>query len=48
VSVRKQLQGTTDIELALKRDEPLQRIVVRREANGDGVTALRQLAERTE
>jgi tRNA G18 (ribose-2'-O)-methylase SpoU len=45
VSVRRQLQGTAAIESALSRGEPLQRIVVRREAEGDGVTALLERAQ---
>ena len=40
MSIRRQLLGTAAIESALKRGEPLQRIVVRREADGAAVAAL--------
>jgi tRNA G18 (ribose-2'-O)-methylase SpoU len=45
LNIRRQLLGTAAIESALERGEPLQRIVVRGEANGGGVADLLRRAQ---
>jgi tRNA G18 (ribose-2'-O)-methylase SpoU len=45
VSIRQQIPGCAAIASALERGDPLQRIVVRREAGGEAIVALVQRAE---